>query len=206
MKEKILYIIRHGETDFNKQGLLQGATIDSSLNEKGKMQSKAFFEQYKQIPFNKIYSSVLKRSIETVQDFIDLGIPYESYREFNEINWGTFEGKQLNPVSWIHLRNIVRNWKRGLTFKAIPGGESPDDVAKRQKDVLRIIMEREDEKNVLLSMHGRALRVFLCLLTKKPLSEMDRYKHRNMGLYVVKIDEKGSAEIIVDNCHKHLEK
>jgi len=198
-----LYIVRHGETDFNKQGLLQGATIDSSLNEKGINQSKAFYDYYKHIRFDRIYTSSLKRSYETVQPFIDSGIPYEPYRELNEINWGTFEGKQLNPVAWIQLRNIVRNWKRGLTFKAIPGGESPDDVARRQKEVLKIILERED-KNVLISMHGRALRIFLCILAKKTLCNMDDYKHKNLGLYVVKIHENGKVEFLVENSLEHL--
>ena len=77
MIQKTLYIIRHGQTDFNKQGIIQGRGINTDLNETGRKQGAAFFNAYKDIPFDKIYISELKRTQQTVQQFIDLGIPYQ---------------------------------------------------------------------------------------------------------------------------------
>jgi bisphosphoglycerate-dependent phosphoglycerate mutase len=57
MPSKKIYIIRHGQTDFNKNGIVQGAGVDSSLNETGRQQAKAFYDKYKGEGFEKVYVS-----------------------------------------------------------------------------------------------------------------------------------------------------
>jgi probable phosphoglycerate mutase len=205
LTEKKLYIIRHGETDFNKNGYLQGSSIDSSLNDKGKEQADLFFQAYKDISFDKIYTSALKRSQESVAGFIEKGIPTEHYAEFNEINWGEMEGTQLNPISWIRLRRLAKKWKAGKTSVSIPGGESPIDVAKRQKPIIDLILSREEEENVLICMHGRAMRILICQILNKALNEMDQFKHTNLGLYVIAYDKEANLiQMVKNNCRLHL--
>ncbi|MDO8991677.1 MAG: histidine phosphatase family protein, partial [Daejeonella sp.] len=92
--KKTIYIIRHGETDLNKLGIVQGRGMDSSLNEKGLEQAEAFYQAYKQIPFDKIYTSSLKRTHQTVQKFIDSKIPWVQYPGLDELGWGIHEGKE----------------------------------------------------------------------------------------------------------------
>ncbi|HCZ37344.1 MAG TPA: histidine phosphatase family protein, partial [Cytophagales bacterium] len=70
MTTKKIYLIRHGQTDFNLKGIVQGSGVDSSLNAKGMAQAQAFFEMYKHIKFDKIYTSTLKRTRESVSGFI----------------------------------------------------------------------------------------------------------------------------------------
>ena len=53
MLTKTIYLIRHGETEFNRMGIVQGSGIDSDLNETGILQARAFFETYRHITFNK---------------------------------------------------------------------------------------------------------------------------------------------------------
>ena len=48
---KEIYIIRHGETDYNRQGIVQGQGVDTSLNDLGRRQASAFFEHYRHIDF-----------------------------------------------------------------------------------------------------------------------------------------------------------
>jgi len=202
--EKFIYLIRHGETDFNKKGYLQGSSIDASLNEKGRIQAEHFYHKYKNVSFDKIYTSVLKRSIESVQMFINQGIPHESFAELNEINWGEMEGKLLTPAAWIKLRRIARRWGQGYTNEKIRMGESPEDVARRQRKVLELILSRQSERNILICMHGRALRIFICLLMNLPISEMDKFPHSNLGLYLMKYDyQLKKAEILIRNEHHH---
>ena len=74
---KKIYIIRHGQTDFNLKNIVQGSGVDSSLNERGIAQASAFFDAYQHIKFDKVYTSVLQRTGQSVQRFIDLGIPHE---------------------------------------------------------------------------------------------------------------------------------
>lgn len=204
-QEKFIYLIRHGETEYNKKGFLQGSSIDSSLNENGLKQAHAFYETYKNIHFDKIYTSVLKRSIESVSKFIEKGIPHEEFSEINEINWGKLEGKILTPISWIKLKKLASRWSAGETYKKIEGGESPDDVAYRQKIFLDKILSRNDEKTILICMHGRAMRIFLCLLTGKAVSQMDQFHHSNLCLYLVKFNHESlTYNIIKNNDVAHL--
>lgn len=204
MAKKNIYIVRHGETQYNKTGYLQGASIDASLNEMGFKQSELFFEFYKNIPFDKIYTSDLKRSIESIELFLLKDVPVEHCSGLNEINWGIMEGKKLSPKAWIRLRRIARKWKRGELNVRIPGGESPDDVAKRQKPVIEKILSRDNEKNILISMHGRAMRVFICLLMNEPLVNMENYFHDNLGLYLITIDDNNQPAIVKRNDKAHL--
>src|SRR6478736_6501366 len=77
LTSKKIYLIRHGQTDFNLRGIVQGSGVDTSLNERGRDQAQAFFQAYKKVAFDKIYTSALKRSFESVQSFVALGLPYE---------------------------------------------------------------------------------------------------------------------------------
>jgi probable phosphoglycerate mutase len=197
--DKHIYIIRHGETDFNKSGYLQGSTINSSLNTKGNKQAKAFFDHYKSIPFDRIYTSGLKRSIESVNEFARLGIPVEHHDELNEINWGVFEGKKLSVVATFKINRIIHKWREGDTGLRIRGGDSPVDVAERQKKVIDLIFSRPEEKNILVSMHGRAMRIFLCQLMQLNLSKMDQFKHDNLALYHLYYSADSSLPLLVKN-------
>lgn len=203
--EKYIYLIRHGETEYNKKGYLQGSSINSSLNESGKNQAELFYQSFKHIPFDKIYTSVLIRSIESVEKFINSGILHESYTELNEINWGSMEGKLLTPFSWIKLKRLASRWSKGETHLKIAGGESPEDVMNRQIPVAEIILSRNEEKNILICMHGRALRIFLCILTQTPLKNMDTFHHSNLGLYVLKYNNLTKDCIVeINNSRNHL--
>ena len=78
MKSKKIYLVRHGQTDFNLKGIVQGSGVNSSLNKVGRQQANAFFAAYRNVRFDKIYTSELKRTQESVRKFIEKGIPYES--------------------------------------------------------------------------------------------------------------------------------
>ena len=205
MKEKNIYIIRHGETKYNKLIYLQGSSIDSSLNSTGIEQSKAFYNSYKDVKFDKIYTSSLKRSIESVQLFIAAGVKNEQYDELNEINWGVLEGRPLKDEAKQTIYSLIEKWRNGQINEKIPGGESPVDVAERQKRVLNKIFTREDEKNILISTHGRAIRVLICQLLNKPLTQMEDYDHDNLGLYLLHYGNNNSTPLIKKhNCAAHL--
>ena len=92
---KKIYLTRHGQTDFNNQGIVQGSGVDSDLNETGKAQANALFKVYGHLKFDKVYISNLKRTQQSVQKFLDLNIPCEKLSGLNEISWGSREGKRL---------------------------------------------------------------------------------------------------------------
>lgn len=185
MTSKKIYLVRHGQTDFNLKGIVQGSGIDSSLNDRGKAQAHAFYERYRSIKFDKVYTSTLKRTRETVQQFIDAGIPHESMGGLNEISWGNREGQRITPEEDEYYHWMLGQWREGKTDLRIEGGESPEDVAKRQHDAVQVIMSHMEEKTILVCLHGRAMRILLCRLLNYPLHAMDMFEHENLCLYVL---------------------
>lgn len=188
MTKKTFYIIRHGETDLNKAGIVQGRGMNTDLNETGRKQGEAFYKAYKNIPFDKIYTSELKRTHQTVQHFIDNGIPWQQLSGLDEMAWGDYEGKAVSEETRGKFKKIMQSWKDGDLDVRFENGESPNEVQARQKEALQEIMNHPDDKTVLICMHGRAMRLFLCLLNELPLTEMDSYPHRNTTLYKVDFD------------------
>jgi broad specificity phosphatase PhoE len=202
---KKVYLIRHGQTDYNVQGIVQGSGVDSHLNDVGRRQAALFFEHYKHIPFDKVYTSTLQRSKESVEGFIQLGIPHEEHAGLNEINWGTREGSRITPEEDAYYHNLLQTWCDGETGICIEGGESPELVAARQKAVIETILNRPHEETILICMHGRAMRILLCQLLKYPLRCMDHFKHKNLCLY--QLDFTGSMFTVKKYCdvqHLHV--
>jgi broad specificity phosphatase PhoE len=182
---KKIYLIRHGQTDYNKQGIVQGSGIDASLNEEGRRQAEAFYKAYKHINFDKIYISTLRRTQETVQLFIDSGAAYEKLPGLNEIGWGVAEGtiylgENINPFF-----DIIHRWRAGEVDLKVEGGESPFDVQLRQQDAMEHILSRTEEKTILICMHGRAIRILLCWIQGHSLCDMDNFTHDNLCLYEI---------------------
>lgn len=201
--DKELYIIRHGETDLNKQGIVQGRGIDSDLNDTGREQGAAFYQMYKNLPFDKVYTSALKRTQQTVQQFIDGGLEWEKHPELDELAWGEWEGKQTNENVIGAFKDITEKWQAGDYDSHFNGGESPNDVAVRLKKVIALFLERTDEKLVLVCMHGRALRLLMCLLSDRPMCDMYDFPHQNTGLYRVGLTN-GVFSILDTNNTDHL--
>jgi len=185
LSSKKIYLVRHGQTDFNLQNIVQGSGVDTSLNDTGRKQAAAFFETYKHILFDKVYTSALKRSQESVRSFLELGIPTEALEGLNEISWGTKEGHKITPEEDEYYHYMLKQWQLGNTAERIENGESPEDVVRRMKPAMDYIMSRPEEETILICMHGRAIRILLCYLLNYPLKSMDMFEHRNLCLYLL---------------------
>jgi probable phosphoglycerate mutase len=204
LTQKTIYLIRHGETDYNRRGVVQGSGVDADLNEMGRAQAMAFFQAYQHVPFSKIYISGLKRTYQTAEPFIELGLPYEKLTGLNEISWGVMEGRVPGNLDNEYYRHLIEAWASGNTAVATEGGESPDQVVARQKVAIEQILSHPDEETVLVAMHGRAMRILLCWLTNRPLSAMDQFEHSNLCLYTLRYDYESAVftiELANDTAH-----
>jgi len=178
-----IYLVRHGQTDYNLQGIVQGCGVDASINALGEAQAKAFYDAYQSIPFDRLYTSELKRSQESVAGFIKKGLLPEKHRALNEISWGTREGQRITPEEDAYYRWMLLQWQQGNTSVPVEGGQSPDEVANQQRPFLELLRSRPTDKNILICMHGRAMRILLCQFLNYPLRCMDMFEHENLGLY-----------------------
>lgn len=203
LSSKKIYLIRHGQTDYNKMGIVQGSGVDTSLNDLGREQARAFYETYGDVLFDKIYTSALKRTVESVANFIEEGIPHESLPGLNEICWGRKEGQRITPEEDAYYHYLLEEWRKGNTSLRIEGGESPEDVRSRLAVAIDHIFSHSEEKTILICMHGRAIRILLCHLLNYPLSYMDNFEHTNLGLYLLNFDQ-GKFTIELNNDLAHL--
>jgi len=199
---KNLYLIRHGETEYNRRGMVQGRGIDADLNEKGEKQARYFFEHYKHLPIEKIFVSTLKRTEQTVSEFLKKGIPHEKHEGLDEISWGIHEGKPFSKEAHQEYSYYVKQWRMGNTHLALPQGETPEDVMKRQKAFTEVLLN-SSERNILICSHGRAMRILLAWWLNYPLSQMDVFEHHNLSLY--HLQHTGSMfRILKHNDRRHL--
>lgn len=206
MANKTIYIIRHGQTDFNIRQVVQGRGVNSDLNETGLKQAKFLFDYYRHIPFDVVYTSKLKRTRQTVDDFLDSDIPHEIRDNLDEIDWGIFEGVEHHPDLQKTYYDIISSWKSGDLHNKIEGGESAYDLKER---LLPFVDELRNSplKNILVCTHGRTLRVLLCLLLDKPVEDMDDFSHENTCVYKVVFDGVNyHLELENDLSHLQLEK
>ena len=182
-----IYLYRHGQTLFNTKGIVQGRGVDSSLNETGIRQANAFFEQYQDIPFDRLLTSTLKRTIETAQPFEALGIPTERMSDLDEIGWGEWEGKAADEEMHKAYLGLLKSWAEGNYNKSLVGGDSAREMGERLtrvKDYLKTL----EHQHVLVCTHGGCMAYLMAILQDQPLSAMPQYKHHNTGLCLFEFD------------------
>ncbi len=200
---KSIYIVRHGETDFNLRGIVQGSGVDSSLNDTGRAQARHFYESYRDEPFDLVITSGLKRTWETVHHFIEGGLPWEKHITINEMGWGSHEGKPGTPESIAEYKSIKDGWSEGQLDGRIGGGESARELGERLGHFIEHLRERPESK-VLICSHGRAMCGLVTLMMDRPLERMNELRHHNLGLWVADQLPDGSFHFHRENDRTHL--
>ena len=144
-----LYVIRHGQTDYNIKDLVCGIS-DAQLSEKGIEQAKKVANSLKEINYDYLYVSPLQRALDTANYANVHQIELIVEPRIQEINFGIYEG--------VHRSNkgFLAN-KRDLAFR-YPGGESFIELCKRVYEFLDEIEERAKNNDVLLVCHGAVCR------------------------------------------------
>ena len=201
--DKTIYLVRHGETDFNLRGIVQGSGVDSSLNETGRAQARHFFERYREEPFDLVITSGLKRTWETVSLFIDGGLPWEKHETINEMSWGSHEGKKGTAESIAEYQRIKDAWGTGDLDGRIGGGESAREMGARLNLFVEHLRERP-EKKILICSHGRAMCGLVTLMMGRPLDRMNELTHNNLGLWIADQQPDGNFVFHTENDRTHL--
>lgn len=199
-----IYFFRHGETDYNKKGIVQGSGVDSSINELGRAQARRFFEKYGHLAFDAIWGSNLQRTHQTLQGWYDQGREIQRSAALNELNWGVHEGRKPSPEQREDFLHTVRQWHEGHLESKVEGGESPLEAWQRSANFFAEIRQQYVGKTLLMCSHGRQLRVILSQLVNQDLQKMENYSHQNTALSLIKLPPSGPAELVVSNDLSHL--
>jgi len=199
----LIYILRHGETEFNRLGIVQGSGVDTDLNETGQAQARAFFEAYQDLDFQLIVTSKLRRTHQTVQMFIDQHIPWIQTPDINEISWGAHEGIPSTPESIEMYKNTIAHWQSGNLDAALPMGESANQLVRRVSRFVEWLKTRPEQR-IVVATHGRTLRCLVTLLKGVGPASMEGMPHANTGCYVVRY-ENGQFTFDLENDVRHLQ-
>ena len=160
-----IYLVRHGETDWNAKGLLQGQS-DIPLNKEGEKQAiEAAKKHFKKIKFAAIFSSDLVRSKRTAEIIaLEKKMAVETSTLLRERDFGPFEGKHWQEVEK-ELRMSIKEF-RMLSDEVAKklGIESDEKMMERFLRFLREVAVAYRGKNVLIVTHGSVMRVFLTKL------------------------------------------
>jgi len=200
-----IYFFRHGETDYNKRGIVQGSGVDSSLNDLGREQARAFFDRYGHLPFDAIWGSELQRTHQTLKGWYDQGRDILRTRALNELNWGVHEGLSPSPEQKEDFLHTVRSWHDGNLDAKVEQGESPREAWSRSQAFFEQIRRDRQGQTLLMCSHGRQLRVILSMLVHQDLRRMEEFSHRNTALSLVEMPPSGPARIRTINDISHLE-
>ena len=194
-----LIIVRHGETDFNKNGIMHGQ-VNTQLNKKGFEQVAKLAERLKSEKIDIIFTSDLDRAQQTAMGIAQYHkAPIIATEQLRERSHGIFDGKPaLNYLNFIKKYGLNR-----VTFKP-DGGESYPMVKVRAQKFLGSIMGKYENKTVLISSHGAFNRQLLGILLEIPIEQAVDLAQGNACLNIVDVDEKGKHEAKVIGCVKHL--
>jgi broad specificity phosphatase PhoE len=170
-----LWLVRHGQTDWNIEGRFQGQS-DIPLNEAGLEQAQILSEKLmNEDSFVAIFSSDLKRAYRTAEIIAEpIGLKIQIDPRLREVNQGEWEGKIYKEI--VETYNTVwDNRQTNPEDTRPPGGESVKEVAMRVIAAADDITCRYPTGRVMIVSHGLALSTLLCTARNIPLSQA--YSH-----------------------------
>ncbi len=181
-----LWLIRHGQTDWNLEGRYQGQS-DVPLNAAGMAQAEAFAASLCGQQFDALYTSDLARALQTAQVIAACtGLPVQADPRLREINQGEWQGRTLDEIKGIYNECAqAKHLAIDPASTRAPGGESVLEVSQRMAQAANDIARRYPNGRVLVVSHGLALATLYCQAENIPLGQV--YSHIAENTQAIKI-------------------
>ena len=202
-----IFLIRHGETNWNKEGRFQGQ-INIPLNNNGKDQAEKASKYLKEINFNKAFSSSMDRPFETAKIILQnkLDIKITKIELLVEISHGLWEGKLENEIKeqWPEL---LKNWHEKPEEVKMPEGESIGEVSKRSlKAWEEICLAQKNKDLTLLVAHDAVNKTLICNLLGIDFSNIWMIKQGNGGITIIDLFKDPQKDHVISalNITTHL--
>ena len=199
----LFYLIRHGVTEWNAENRMCGRS-DIPLSEAGRQQAEVLAKRLKLIPLEALYSSPLKRALETARLISELtGLQPILDERLVELDYGEWEGKLLADI----LRNepaTYRAWDADPAQLAPPGGESGLAAQQRIVSFLDSLAGKHPQGHVLVVSHKTVCRLAIChVLGMSPSEYRRRLILSNAALSIIQSQPWG-WQLITFNDTSHL--
>lgn len=181
-----LYLLRHGETDWNQKSIYQGQT-DIDLNKNGREQARKAAETFKEIEVDQIYSSDLKRAKNTALMIArEKNLKVSENKKIRELSFGDWEG-----LSFVEIKNkypdLAASWQQDPIHNFPPGGEKLLDFKFRIENFFNKIINRHQGDKILVVTHGGVIKVYLAAVLSIKTEKFWQFQIDNCSLTEFKI-------------------
>ena len=196
-----LILVRHGETQMNSDGRIQGHH-GVSLNEKGVRQAQHMANALqKERPFT-LYSSPIARTLETAQAISQVDeVPIIKLDGLKEVHAGDLEGLTGQEMRQ-RYPEFMRSWSQDPGSTQMPGGESLAQLQARAWDAVMTMLDSNPQGKAVAVTHNFTILTILCKVLDLPLASFRRFRQDLGSMTILEMDS-GSATIVSlnDRCH-----
>jgi broad specificity phosphatase PhoE len=153
--QRHLYILRHGQTDYNLNHKIQGRGINAPLNDTGRWQASRVAEVLREKPLERLYSSGMDRAIQTAEAIEEVkGLQNSPFTELDEMDFGRLEGLDYNDDQ-VELQWMLQEWSKGNGEARATGGESAIEVFERANTKFQeLLATAGPDESLAFVLHG----------------------------------------------------
>jgi probable phosphoglycerate mutase len=203
----ILYLVRHGETEWNAKNKIQG-NMDIELNDKGLKQAEYVADRLSNENIDIIYSSRLKRAKTTAQIIADsMQLSVNELDEFREICLGPWEGLTMNEINEKYAEHYKFYREKPSNFN-MPGAETFLQVTERFCSAINTIISQNKDKKIVVVSHGAAIKAAIISILGMDIDYYNKFRVDNASISTLYFSDKYHGGVVVsslnDTCHIKL--
>jgi alpha-ribazole phosphatase/probable phosphoglycerate mutase len=199
-----IYLVRHGETEWNASLKYQGQT-DVPLSEVGRKQAVLLGKRLAASKFDGFYASDLTRAYETAEIISTYhNQQIKRIPALREINFGLWEGLDYKEIRGKYPEEIKQWWNEPLLAR-IPGGETMDEMINRTITALRTIVESHSKGNIAVISHGGVIRSIVGTILGMDMNKYWRLRLDNACLNIIDFPDWDKGILTLFNDCSHLE-
>ena len=202
-----VFLIRHGQTEANREQRIQGRGLNGPLNEAGRAQAHALAARFAEVPLTGVVASPMRRARETAEALAaPHGLSVALDADWEEMHWGRHEGALPSNELRALFARLHAAWDDGDFAPHPDGGETLLDVQTRARAAWHRVLDAHRDGHVAVVTHGRTLRVLLAtLLHADGLRAMHTFRHANTSVNELQVDDDGALVAVRLNCAAHLD-
>jgi broad specificity phosphatase PhoE len=196
-----VYLVRHGQTEWNKKLTFRGRK-DIPLNEAGHREAQAISDALKNKNIGAIYTSPLRRSIETAQPIAKyFHLEIVSLKGLIDINYGDWEGLTFNEVKKKYSDEYTK-WEKRPHLIRFPHGETLDEAKERSFYAFKNIVKKNPGNSILIVPHRVINKVLLCALLGLSTSHFWEIKQDTGCINLIEyVNNRFILSLMNDTCH-----
>ncbi|WP_029551336.1 histidine phosphatase family protein [Thermocrinis jamiesonii] len=201
--KKLIYLVRHAQSEFNEKGIFQGR-LDSDLTPLGFVQARMCAEFLKDKGIQLIISSPQRRAYKTAQTISDvLDIPLKVDERIREMSFGVFEGKHFWSLVEENKETFL-NWLKDPITYPLPTQENMKEFENRVKSFLEDLISLPQNRLCVVA-HGGTLHAIVCLTVGLSLNNLWNIHMDNTGISLLEFDgDRFHLRLLNSLCHLKL--